>query len=110
MKRLLAVTTLLVICSLVAAAGEWQGYLMDAMCAAKMKDKAAGHKTKCALSCARTGFGIVTADGKYVKFDEMGNAKAQEALKATAKESELTVKVTGTLDGDMIKVESLTIK
>jgi hypothetical protein len=110
MRKTFAVAALLALSGAVATAGEWQGHLMDAMCAAKMKDKAAAHKTKCALSCARTGFGIVTADGKYIKFDEMGNAKAQEALKATAKEQDLTIKVTGTMDGDMINVESLTIK
>ncbi len=109
MPRLLAVAAMLTVFSFVATAGEWGGYLMDAMCAAKMKDKAASHKTKCALSCAKTGYGIVTADGKYVKFDETGNAKATEALKATAKEHDLKVKVTGTLEGDVIQVESVVI-
>ncbi len=109
MNRLWGLTTLAAALAVSAAAGEWQGHLMDAMCAAKMKDKAATHKAKCALSCAKTGFGVVTADGKFVKFDEMGNAKAQEALKATAKDQDLKVKVTGTVDGDSIKVESLSI-
>ncbi len=109
MKRLWVVVALAA-AGMVAQAGEWSGHLMDAMCAAKMKDKAASHKAKCALSCAKTGFGIVTADGKFVKFDESGNAKAQEALKATTKDQDLKVKVTGTLDGDTIQVESLGIK
>ena len=109
MNRVFAVSLLVVVFGATALAGEWQGHLMDAMCAAKMKDKAAGHKAKCALSCAKSGFGLVTADGKYVKFDEAGNAKAQEALKATTKEQDLMVKVTGTLDGETIQVESLRI-
>jgi hypothetical protein len=109
MKRVLAGFALAVWFGAAALAGEWQGHLMDAMCAAKMKDKAAGHKAKCALSCAKSGFGLVTADGKFMKFDESGNAKAQEALKATSKEQDLMVKVTGTLDGDAIQVESLRI-
>lgn len=109
MKRVFAVTLLVVGFGATVLAGEWQGHLMDAMCAAKMKDKAAGHKAKCALSCAKSGFGLVTADGKYVKFDEAGNAKAQEALKGTTKEQDLMVKVTGTLDGETIQVESLRI-
>ena len=107
MKRVFGVAVLVAAFGAVAMAGEWQGHLMDAMCAAKMKDKAAGHKAKCALSCAKSGFGLVTADGKYIKFDEAGNAKAQEALKATTKEQDLKIKVTGTLDGDTIQVESL---
>ena len=109
MKRFWAVAALALACGLTAVAGEWQGHLMDAMCAAKMKDKAASHKAKCALACAKTGYGIVTAEGKFVKFDEAGNAKAQEALKGTAKEQDLMVKVTGTVDGDTIQVESLRI-
>ena len=106
MRRLV---TLMALLGAAAWAGEWNGYLMDAMCAAKMKDKAATHKAKCALSCAKTGFGIVTADGKYVKFDEAGNAKAQEALKGTTKDQDLKIKVTGTLEGDALQVESLSI-
>jgi len=109
MNRLFAVAALLAAFGLAASAGEWSGHLMDSMCAAKMKDKAAGHKAKCALSCAKTGFGIVTPEGKFIKFDEAGNAKAQEALKATTKDQDLTIKVTGTIDGDAIQVESLRI-
>ena len=109
MKRILTVCGFIAIFGGSALAGEWQGHLMDAMCASKMKDKAASHKAKCALSCAKTGFGLVTADGKFIKFDESGNAKAQEALKATNKDQDLMVRVTGTLDGDTIQVESLGI-
>lgn len=109
MQRFLVIVGLCTAFGAVALAGEWQGHLMDAMCAAKMKDKAAGHKAKCALNCAKSGFGLVTADGKYIKFDEAGNAKAQEALKSTSKEQDLTVKVTGTLNGETIQVESLRI-
>lgn len=92
-----------------AAAEQWQGYLMDSACAAKMKDKAAAHKAKCALSCSKGGYGLVTSDGKYLKFDEAGNAKALAALKKTSKDQDLTAQVTGTRDGDMIRVESITI-
>ena len=110
MRKLFVLTGLLTAFSVAATAGEWQGYLMDTTCAAKMKDKAASHKAKCALSCAKGGYGIVTSEGKYVKFDEAGNAKALEVLKATAKEQELMVKVTGAMDGDMIRVESIAIQ
>jgi len=45
-----------------------------------------------------------------VKFDETGNAKALAALKATSKEKELKAKVTGTLDGDMVQVQSVELE
>ncbi|MND08901.1 hypothetical protein D3C83_318470 [compost metagenome] len=47
------------------------------------------------------------ADGKFVKFDEAGNAKAMALLKSTSKEKDLKAKVTGTLDGEVIQVTSI---
>jgi hypothetical protein len=110
MKKIFVLSALLAASSLVGWAGEWQGHVMDSMCAAKMRDKASTHKAKCALSCSKGGYGLVTADGKYIKFDEAGNAKALAALKATSKTDDLKAKVTGTMDGDVIQVESISIQ
>lgn len=110
MRKIFVLAALIAMFSMAALAGEWQGYLMDSACAAKLKDKAASHKTKCAIGCSKGGYGIVTADGKYVKFDETGNAKALEALKSTSKDQDLMAKVTGAMDGDVIKVESISIR
>jgi len=85
----------------------WNGTLVDAMC---KKQDLASHTTKCAISCAKSGYGLVLADGKFVKFDEAGNAKALAALKAINKEKELKAKVTGTLDGDTVQVESVELQ
>ena len=75
------------------------------------KDKdIAGHTKKCALGCAKSGFGLVTSDGKFVKFDEAGNAKALAALKATDKEKDLKAKVEGSLDGETVQVSSIAIE
>lgn len=104
MKKTIASLMLL---SAAAFAESWTGTLVDTMC--KGKDLA-GHTTKCALSCAKSGFGIVLADGKFVKFDEAGNAKAVAALKATAKESDLKVKISGKLDGETVKVEKIELQ
>lgn len=93
--------------TLTALADTWSGTLVDVMC--KNKDLA-GHTTRCALGCAKSGFGVVTADGKFVKFDEAGNAKTLAALKATSKEKDLKIKVNGSLDGEVIRVESLELQ
>ena len=93
--------------SVAAFAETWNGTLVDVMC--KDKDIAA-HTKKCALGCAKSGFGLVTSDGKFMKFDEAGNAKALAALKATEKEKELKAKVEGTLDGGVIQVSSISIE
>ncbi|MGA2588613.1 MAG: hypothetical protein ABSH32_01735 [Bryobacteraceae bacterium] len=90
-----------------AFAETWNGTLVDVMC--KNQDLAS-HTTKCAIGCSKSGYGLVLADGKFVKFDEAGNAKALAALKATSKEKDLKAKVTGTLDGETVQVESVTLE
>ena len=61
------------------------------------------------MDCSKSGYGLMTSDGKYLKFDEAGNTKALAALKATTKEKDLKATVTGTKDGDTIKVESVSL-
>jgi hypothetical protein len=90
-----------------AFAETWSGTLVDVMC--KGKDLA-GHTTKCAVSCAKSGYGLVLADGKFVKFDEGGNAKALAALKSTSKEKDLKAKVSGSFDGETVQVSSIELE
>src|ERR1700722_5629399 len=103
MKRLFVGISLF---SAIAFAETWTGTVVDTSCSGK---DLATHSKKCAMGCAKSGFGIVTADGKFVKFDEAGKAKALAALKATPKKTDLKGTVTGGLDGGVIKVESITI-
>jgi hypothetical protein len=98
---------LLSICVLaagLASAETFSGTVVDVMC--KGKDLA-GHTRSCALDCAKSGFGLVQADGKFLKFDESGNARTLSMLKKSSKEKDLKVKVNGTLDGEVIKVQSV---
>jgi hypothetical protein len=87
-----------------AFAGSWNGTVVDVMC--KGKD-VAGHTKECALGCSKSGYGLVTSDGQFYKFDESGNAKALAALKKTSKDKDLRATITGTMDGDVIKVDSI---
>lgn len=94
---------------MLAAAGlicaeSWTGTVVDVMC--KGKDLSS-HTRECALSCAKGGFGLVLADGKFVKFNELGNAKTLGLIKKLDKEKDLKAKVTGTLKGEVIQVESV---
>lgn len=109
MKRLSQFGALLTLAVLASAAetGSWTGTVVDVMC--KGKDLA-NHTTKCAVACARGGFGLVMADGKFLKFDEAGNAKALAALKATAKEKDLKVRVSGSLNDELIRVSSIEVQ
>lgn len=93
--------------AMLAMAESWSGTVVDVMC---KNNDLANHTKECALKCANSGYGIVLADGKFIKFDERGNAKALKALKATSKEKDLKAKVTGTLKDDVIQVESVAIE
>ena len=104
MKRLAG---MFAVCASLALAETWNGTLVDVMC--KNQDLA-NHATKCAITCSKSGYGLVLADGKFVKFDEAGNAKALAALKASTKEKDLKAKVSGTLDGETVQVESVELQ
>lgn len=107
MKRILLISASSVLLAGAALAETWSGTLVDVMC--KNKDLAS-HTTKCAVSCAKSGYGLVLSDGKFVKFDEGGNAKALAMLKSTSKEKDLKAKVTGALDGDTVTVTAITLE
>jgi hypothetical protein len=90
-----------------AAAADLTGTVVDVMCRGK---DLAGHTRECAVTCAKSGFGLVTADGKFLKFDEGGNARALAALKKSTKEKDLKAKVSGTVDGEVLRVESIELQ
>jgi hypothetical protein len=87
-----------------ASAETFSGTVVDVMC--KGKDLS-GHTRTCAIECSKSGFGLVQADGKFLKFDESGNARTLSVLKKSSKDKDLKVKVTGKMDGDVIKVEAV---
>jgi hypothetical protein len=93
-----------ILAAAIASAETFSGTVVDVMC--KNKDLA-GHTRSCALDCAKSGFGVVQADGKFLKLDESGNARTLALLKKSSKEKDLKIKVTGTLDGEVIKVQAV---
>jgi len=106
----------------VASAAQVQGILIDEMCSSKAEVRivsgprleggmivAEAHTRQCALmpECQKSGYGVFTYDNKYLKFDEAGSRKALAALRASKKEDDLKVEVTGEIQGDTIKVATL---
>lgn len=81
--------------------------VVDTNCSAKAAADPDSHTRACALKCEASGFGIITSDKKYVKFDAEGNKEIKEALKASSKKDHLRVDVSGDLQGDTLKVTSL---
>ncbi|MCU1309674.1 MAG: hypothetical protein JWO20_799 [Candidatus Angelobacter sp.] len=109
MKRLLLMSTMMLL-SLPAFAGEetWKNVAMvDVACSSKVKADPDAHTKACAQQCQKSGFGIVTSDGTFLKFDENGNKEALSTLKEEKKADHIRVTVTGEREGEMIKVKSV---
>ena len=93
-----------------------KGYLVDKACGTGMAKKApdeamadaAKHEKSCALkeSCQDSGFGLMSA-GMFYKFDDKGDKQALALMKKTKKKNEIMIAVTGTHDGDILKVTSI---
>ncbi len=91
---------------LLAAGGQtWTGTLIDVAC------KQANAASKCDATGETKSFGLVTSDGKTVKFDEIGNAKTMAALEMRKGPAagEKKASITGALEGDTIKVEAVQV-
>lgn len=89
------------------------GYIIDNACSARASsengaEKVKNHTVKCALmpSCAKSGYAVY-ADGKLYKLDEEGNKKAGDILKNTKSEKSVQVSVEGTVDGETLKVKTI---
>ncbi len=87
-----------------AAADSFSGTVVDVMCRGK---DLAGHTRECAVTCSKSGYGLVTAEGKFLKFDESGNAKTLASLKKLTKEKDLKARVSGSLNGDVLSVDTI---
>jgi hypothetical protein len=94
--------------AIAASAASVDGTLMDKACNTAKKD-AKTHERSCALMppCQKSGYVVVTPEGKVLTLDAKGNDEALKALKASTKKDDLRVTVTGDVSGDSIKVASL---
>ena len=91
------------------------GHLVDVMCATKHATEAdyiAKHDKKCLLmeGCVKSGYSLVTAEGKVLKLDAKGTQLALDLIKKTDRESNWTAAVTGSVSGDTIAVSSIQLQ
>ena len=113
MRTLITLSILFMAMSMPLAAEAVEGYLIDKMCSAKVAeqgiDAAKTHTKDCALmpNCKSSGYGIVTADGKFLKFDEDGDGMAAKVLGFTSRKDNIKVTVNGEVSGDSIKVTAI---
>jgi hypothetical protein len=108
-KSVLAFLAISAALPLAAAMQTWTGVsLVDQKCSAKFNPSTADtHTRSCALSCASSGFGILTSDGTFLKFDKDGSQRALGELKASKQKDHLRATVTGELEGTTITVKSV---
>ncbi len=108
MKRVLFSLVFALALPLVVKADTWTGVpVVDTMCYSKVKDDPDSHPRECALQCAKSGYGVIAADGTFLKFDDSGNKKTVDLLRKSTKKDHLRVTVTGKRSGDTIQVESI---
>jgi hypothetical protein len=90
------------------AAEAWNNVpMIDTQCSAKVKADPDAHTRACAITCSKSGFGILDTSGNYLKVDDKGNHEAIELLENTQKKDHIRVDVTGSKEGDLIHVESV---
>ena len=110
-----ASTALVVLGLTVSGAAQGQtmkGHLMDIACSSHHATEAGyteSHDKKCLLmdACVKSGYSLVTADKKVLKFDAKGNEMALALIKKTDHDKDWKVSVMGTVTGDMIAVSDL---
>lgn len=108
MKRICLLMILAIALPALAAAEDWSNVsIVDTQCSTKVKADPDSHTRDCALTCAKSGFGILDKDGNYLRFDEEGNQEALKLLQSTSKKDHLRVNVTGSTKDGVIHVQSV---
>jgi hypothetical protein len=96
-------------------AAELQGVLADWRCTENMvkngRDKTLKEDESCSLmkNPGRNEYGLITSDKKFFHLDKAGNDQARELLGNSHDRDNLHVVVRGDLDGNLVKVQSMSI-
>ena len=93
----------------------FDGYLVDGVCAGNHATEPGyveKHDKACNLmdGCIKSGFSLVTSDLKVLKFDTKGNEQALALIKATEKDKDWKVTVTGSVEGQTLTVSSIKLR
>ena len=120
MKTIAKLATLLCLGSMLCLAETWSGKLVDATCKDQSKQGAAPStpspsspdaqiSSTCEPTRTTTAYGVELSDGRVLKLDSTGNAKASEAMKnnTSTKTGGVMVTITGSLDGHTVKVDTI---
>jgi hypothetical protein len=92
-----------------------KGYLMDRACAMEDGNKpgfGTKHSKGCLQmpDCEKSGYAVLTEGQKVIVFDYNGNVQAKKFIAALTQQKDIRVIVTGTLNGDEIKVTKIELQ
>lgn len=120
MKFTIPLTLLLAFSAATAFAETWSGMLVDSRCYASERrnvnptdtetavDTDKGYEIRyCTPKPKTTSFAIVRSDGRALRFDAAGDAKASAYVQSAGKRRMYDVAVTGEMNGKRIQVESI---
>lgn len=106
MHRITVIAAIAGLTAGLALAESWSGKLIDANCKASgSSSQSQNESATCAPTASTKVFAIQTPDGKVYRLDNSGNSKAEEMIKKDPNRTNVTVN--GTLEGQMVKVDSL---
>lgn len=113
-KRLLLLS-LLAASVFAADTTEIQGVLADWNCTERMvrdgREKILRQDKSCSLvkNYERSAYGLITSEKKFYKLDDAGNKQARELLNNSHDKNNLKVIARGELEGNTIKVTTMSI-
>lgn len=106
----------------------WNGSLVDQGCYTQRVHKTENNSdgsgstqtestkvtTDCPVTAQTTSFGLVTSDGRYVRFDDEGNQRIVEMMKTNKdwdsniqNKKPVEVRVVGTANGDILVIKQI---
>ena len=93
----------------------WTGKLLDANCQDRSQQNPAdskekGNLTACAATPSTGSFALETSDGNVYKLDPAGNSKAATALRGNPDNKSPIADVSGVLEGQILKVDSISVR
>lgn len=113
MNRLLSLTSLVLLLAGMSSAAELQGVITDWNCTQDMvrhgREKVLQQRHSCSLAdnIQRSVYGLITDDKKFYRIDPDGNARVVQMLKDTPDKNTLKVVISGDLQGNTIKINTI---
>jgi hypothetical protein len=115
MRKIAMILFAAVAISALAADTQIKGYLVDLDCGraeGQNPDFGAKHTKDCLRmpDCANSGYGVLTADKKIIRFDKPGNDEAKKFIANINKSDDIKVTVTGSVNGDQMTVSKIELQ